>query len=411
MFRLYPVQRLTPASCRVAVLLGFFFLSSSAMAEEQDRGASISGYMQTLITVYEQAQDMEGLFQHPSGDEAANTVSGFSLHRARIGADIDIYRGLGVDVQVRLDKPVGLLNFYMRYSVADWFTVQLGQRKIPGPWENMAASNRLDFITRSNVSSWVADYSLSRSFHSSSHFAGNRSYLRDLGLAFTGDVDIRIGAFRYLLMVGNGLGANLFIGSTARKEFIIANAPQFFYGARVDLLDLFGVVSVGGHATWNRHDDIVINSGRTILDLDRMSWSGDLRVTVPKTGLRLVGMLAGGTIDEDFDANGQGDLAYSGWEARALWNLSEFVRWLTPVGWLAEHRFEVGGRFDRYLSQSNQSGPRNRQDDWTLGVGYAFRDLVRVQLNYMWKNTRDPSLPELDDDVLFLCIQAGFRSD
>jgi len=394
-----------------SLCLAFLILSSAVTAEEQERGASVYGYMQTLITVYEQAEDMEGLYQHPSGDEAANSVSGLSLRRARIGADIDIYKGLGVDVQVRLEKPVGLLDFYMRYSVADWFAVQLGQRKIPGPWENLVASNRLDFITRSNVSSWTADYSLSRTVHASSHFSGNRSYLRDLGLAFTGDVDIRIGALRYLLMMGNGLGANLFIGAADRKEFIIANAPQFFYGARIDLLDLFKVVSLGGHVTRNRHDDMVINSGRTVVDLDRLSWSGDLRITVPKTGLRLVGMLAGGTIDEDFDANGEGDLAYSGWEARALWNLSEFVRWLTPVGWLAEHRFEVGGRFDRYLSQSNQSGPRTRQDDWTLGLSYAFRDLVRVQLNYTWKHTRDPSLPELDDDVLFICIQAGFRSD
>ena len=384
--------------------------TSSAAAEEVAPRNTVHGFIQTWFTAYEQARDTRGLFQHPSGDEAADSVTGFSLSRARIGAGFGLYKGLSLDLQVRLDKPVGLLDFVLEYRVADWFAVQLGQRKVPGTWENLVPSDRLDFVTRGNISTWLADYSLSRTVHASSHFAGNRSYLRDLGLAFTGDVDLRIGSLRYLLMAGNGLGANLFISGAARKEFIIANGLQLFYGARVDVLDLFGVVSVGGHVTWNRHDDMVLNSGRVVLDLDRMSWSGDLRVVVPKTGLRLTGMLAGGSIDEDFDADGRGDLAYSGWEARALWDLSTFVRWFAPVPWLSEHHFEIGARFDRYLSQSNQDGPRTRQDDWTLGVSYAFRELVRLQVNYMWKDTRDPTFPDLGDDLLLICVQAGFRS-
>jgi opacity protein-like surface antigen len=393
---------------RAAALLCLLLLSDAAVAAERSPRGSVYGYLQTWVTVWQQSEDMKGLIQHPSGHEAVEAVTGFSLRRARIGGAVRIWRGLGIDVQVRLDKPVGLLDFYVEYRVADWFAVQLGQRKVPGTWETMVPSNRLDFATRTAVSAWLADYSLSRTVHASSHFAGNRSYLRDLGLSLTGDVDLRIGTLRYLLTIGNGLGANLFISAAERKEFIIANAPQFFYGARLDLLDLFGVVSLGGHLTWNHHDNMVLNSGRVVLDLERLTGSGDLHLEIPWTGLRLSGMLAWGVIDEDFDADGRGDLAYSGWEARAIWDLSAFVSTMVRAPWLLHHRFELGGRFDRYLARTNQTGPRTRQDDWVLGVSYAFRDRVKIQLNYRWRETRDPGLPDLDDDLLLLSVQAAF---
>jgi hypothetical protein len=223
-----------------------------------------------------------------------------------------------------------------------------------------------------------------------------------------GDVDVHVATLRYLLMVGNGLGANLFIGGGTEREFLLTNGAQFFYGARVDLLDLFGVARLGAHVSWNKHDDVVFNSGRVVYDLDRLTWSVDAGAEVPGTGLRVHGMYGAGRIDDDFDADGRRDLDYDGWEVRLVWRLDPLLGAL-GTGWTGQtHHLDLAGRYDALRSISNESPGETRRRTVTSGLTYAYRDAVAVRLNWIVRRLDDEAQPDLDDDAVLLDVTFGF---
>jgi len=249
--------------------------------------------------------------------------------------------------------------------------------------------------------------SLSRTTYPSSVFYGNKSWRRDAGVGLTGDIDVRVGTLRYLAVVSNGLGANLFVGGGS-AEFLLTNGPQFFYGARVDLLDLFGVARVGGHVCRNKHDNVVFNSGRMVYDLDRFSWSVDAGFQVPGTGVRAQGMYGAGRIDDDFDSDGRRDLAYSGGEARLIWRLDPLLAVL-GTGWSGEtHHLELAGRYDLEHRVADEAPGAIRKQTVTLGASYAYGETAAVRVNWVQRWTRDPSAPDLDDDAVLLDVTIGF---
>ena len=62
---------------------------ASAGAMEVNEHLDVFGYAQIWLTVVEQMEDARGLFQHPSGDGAVDTATGFRLHKARVGLTAD----------------------------------------------------------------------------------------------------------------------------------------------------------------------------------------------------------------------------------------------------------------------------------------------------------------------------------
>lgn len=76
----------------------------------------------------------------------------------------------------------------------------------------------VDFILRSQMASAASDYALSRTTYASSLFYGNLSQLRGLDVAAKGEVAVGPAPFRYCGMVGNGMGANLYIGGQSGRE-------------------------------------------------------------------------------------------------------------------------------------------------------------------------------------------------
>lgn len=364
------------------------------------------GHIQTWVTIFEQMEETDELYQFPSGDPAAQVATGFSLARVRAGVRVVVLGGmLQMVLQMRLERGPAILDAFGALHLHDAFTVEVGQMKIPGPWENLVSSRNLDFILRPLISERVSDFSLSRTTYRSSLFYGIHSYLRDLGIAVSGDADVGPGRLRYMVMLGNGLGANRFIGGGTSKEYIISNAGQFFLGARFEAADFFDVVTLGGHVTWNRHDNMVFNSGRTVYDLNRLSWSGDARFEIPRTGIRLGGMYGGGIIDDDYDDDGRRDVRYHGWEARLVFRLNDPISAARGVDFLPDHVLEVGARYDWYHYEWNESGDPIEEKTWTVGIRYVFRTYVDLKLNYVHRSTEDPSLWDLDDDALLLQIQ------
>ncbi|MFH1807554.1 MAG: hypothetical protein ABIJ09_02320 [Pseudomonadota bacterium] len=395
-----PVVRSTVLAV-VAVILAV-----PAQAYRFSDGLEAYAYAQVWATVYEQLEEADALHQFPSGDLGVTETTGLSVHQVRAGLDyLLIDDRVGLHVQLKLERNPALLNAFASFHVARCLRVQVGQQKIPTTYEGLVLSRDLDFAHRSQLTRVSADYALSRGVHTSSLFYGNRSYYRDLGVALKGDVDLGHGGFRYFAMAGNGLGANLYIGGSSERQYILTNGPQLFYGLRLELYDWFDVVTVGAHASLNKHDNMVFNSGRVVYDLDRLSYSADLRLRIPVLGLRLAGLAGGGRIDDDYDNDGRADLLYEGWDLRLLWSVRDSLGTLLPASLTADHDLQLAARYDWYQSQWNEVGSLVSQQEITVGVNYLYKDLVRLMLDAIWRQTDEPGLPDLADDGVLLSLQ------
>ncbi len=404
------------SGARRAALPLSLLAAAVALAPQRQAGAyhisgnvEVFGYTQLWLTLHEQVEESRGLFQHPSGDEGATSATGFSIHRARLGLRLGVLDGLlSLYTQFMLEEDPQLLDLALGLHLQPWLVLVLGQQKIPSTYENGTYAYDLDFILPARISTLLADYSLSRTSWVASHFYGVRSNLRDMGLSLKGEVALRHLAVRYQLMVGNGMGANLFIGGGTNKEFIVSNNGQLFYGARLELAEILGWATVGAHVNYNRHDNMVFNSGRVVYDLNRYSTSGDLQLTVPGTGLRLVGLYGGGVIDDDYDDNGEVDVAYRGGEGRAVWRLNPLLGLIWPGARRSRHRLDLGLRFEEFSSQWNGTGVWVHQRTLTAGLTYLLDPYLKVQLDYLHNTQVDPDAPDLDDDALILAVQGYF---
>ena len=371
---------------RVVALL--VWAACLASMREVGSDPAIRGYVQAWWTVRQAVEN--GLRQAGTGDRAAQTVSGFSLRRARLSVQDTLGSDrLRFEVEVLLEKSGRLTDCYVAGRLADGLEVRAGQMKIPSTYEAMAPAGGRDFIQPATVSRLIPDWSLSRTPYIST-FMGNRGYLRDVGLG----LEARTGRLRSFAMVGNGLGANLFVGGGQNKEFVKTNSPgDWLYGLRLDA-QVLSWLEVGGHGLVNRHGDMLFNDERTVIDLDRRSWSADARVRLPRD-VRVSGLYAGGVVDDDYYRDGKSNYEYAGYELKAL-------------GWLRPGRLEAGMRFDRYEYAFNESGSRVTHSDWTAGVNCHWHGDNKVQVNYTWRDTDERYLPDLDDNALLVNVQFAF---
>jgi len=358
-------------------------------AQAAGAGPILEGYGQVWWTAHEAVEN--GLQQAGSGDRAAQAASGFSLRRVRlsIGDTLGSAR-LRYEVELLLEKSARLTDCYVAGQVAEGVELRVGQMKIPSTYEAMAPAAELDFAQPSTISGLIADWSLSRTPYIAT-FMGNRGYLRDVGAA----LQVQHRSLRALAMVSNGLGANLFVAGGQRKEFIKANgAGDMLYGLRLDAAVSDGV-QVGGHALLNRHEDMLFNDEKTVIDLERRSWSADLRATGLPAGLRLTALYAGGVVDDDYYRDDKSNYEYGGYELKAL-------RWIRPGA------LEAGVRLDRYEYEYSESGSTVTETAWTTGANWYLFGHLKVQTNYTWRATDEAYVPDLDDDVLLVNVQFSF---
>jgi hypothetical protein len=366
---------------------------------DEETGLTAGGYLRIRATVYGEAEN--GLRQQHTDDRAVQSVSGFGFHRARLYAQAHFMRRiLYWRMQLKLEGSPGLMDAYLAWDPLDRrLVLQAGQMKIPSSYEVGVSAAELDFAERANFSRYVAGFSLSRAVSANSPFSGVRTYLRDLGVGLRGELY----GWRYHLMVGNGLGANLFISDRDHKEWVIANQPgAFFYGARLsfDPLDLvrsqlsgFPLQSIrfGGHACTNRHPDIVLQDERTVADLRRRSWSADVQVDFFRR-LRLTGMLGAGVIEDDADFDDNDDLTYAGYEIKA-------------VVVILPGLLEAGYRWDLYRTERAASGAEEDLMTHTGGVTVTPESHVRIQAEAGFRELDSPINPDLDDNLFVLTGQ------
>lgn len=377
-----------------------------ARAYEVTEDLEIYGYFQAWLTLVEQMEDAQGLFQDITNDPAADYTSGFRMARLRVGLDYTFLKGkLGVALLLRLEGDPGMLDVNMRWMPLPWLTVLLGQMRFPSTGENLRPDRDLDFVMRTDLSDALADYSMSKTNFPSSLMHGNRSFRRDFGLGIKAKYEGSHFAARGFVMMGNGLGANLFISGDAARGFLITNKAQFFWGARVELEPWPKHIILGGHFNYNRHDNVVFNSGRTVIDIDRISGSGDLELRYDRLGLRAGGLGGYGEINEDFDVDGRTDLRYWGGSGYLLWDLQPMLRWLTRGRLSTRHHVVIGFRYERYASNSNEAQLWTYETVYTAGLSYRYHHNVKVQFNAVLRRSDEPFMPDLGDDLFVLNVQ------
>lgn len=379
-----------------------------ARAAQVDERLEVYGYAQIWATIWEDMEDLKGEHQPVTGDEASTSVSGFSLAKARVGVRVsEPSWDLSLHAQARLDHDFMLLDADAAWSPARWFSLHLGQFKVPGTFEALTDDRNLRFILRTELTTALADYGLAKADHTVSLLYGSASNLRDLGLAMKGEVGGPALAGRYFLMVGNGLGAGMYFGGSSRKEYFISNRAQFYYGARLEVA-VAEVATAGLFGSVNRHDDMAFNSGRSVYDLDRRVAGADLQVVVPGTGLRLDGLAGAGQIRDDFNADGNVDLKYSGWAASVGWDVFSSLRALR--GWPPDgHALELCARHERIEKETDESGLTRRRDITTFGVNYVAPRHLKVQLDWILRRTEDPgAISTPGNDAVIANFQVGF---
>lgn len=360
----------------------------------------VTGYLQLWWLVAEEAENEKT--QPVTGDEAAEVASGFSMREARLAAEIEAKQLKG-KLEIGLEGSPKLLDCYGVWeAVGKKLEVWAGQMKIPSTYEVETSSTELDFASRSRFSEEVCNWSLSRSPSMLSSFSGVKTYMRDAGVGLKGE----IGGGKYFLMAGNGLGANLFIGAAENKQSVYTNPfGAYFVGARLsyNLTSLLTndweksripLVEIGGHYCTNRHDNVLLGDTTTVIDINRRSWSVDLRITVMER-VRLTAMMGEGLVLDDFDNDGKIDYRYGGWELKA-------------VAIIISDRLEAGFRFDAYREEFSESGSVDESDSYTLGLTYTPSQHVRLQANYKWKTLSSETNPEIDDNVFLIALQLQF---
>jgi hypothetical protein len=390
------------------VLLGALVTGRAAPAHavEVTEDLEISGYFQAWFTLVEQMEDAQGLFQHITNDPAADFTSGYRLARLRMKLDYTfLHDKVGISGLLKLEGDPGMLDVNARWMPWKWLTVQIGQMRIPSTAENLRSDRDLPFVLRTDLSDALADFALSRTNYPSSLMHGNRSYRRDFGLAVKGRYKGRHFAARAFLMMGNGLGANLFISGDTARGFLITNKAQFFWGARVEIEPWPQHLVLGGHASYNRHDNVVFNSGRAVLDIDRLSGSADLELRFKRLGLRLGGLGGYGEINEDFNVDGRTDFRYWGGSGYLLWNLQPMLRRATGGRFGIHHHIVLAFRYERYASNWDENPEWTLQTTYTAGVTYRYQNHVKLQLNAVLRRTDRPFQPDLNDDLYVLSLQ------
>lgn len=343
------------------------------------------------------AEAVENGRRHPlTREAAADLAAGFSIRRARLALR---YQRAGIISALSLkleDSPVQLLDAHITIPVRqDRFSVWIGQMKVPATYEVATASSALDFAERSRFSREVVDLSLCKNPSDfAPRFSGVKTYDRDLGVG----AKIVLGRASGFIMIGNGLGANRYVGGAERKGEVYTNdIGAHFYAARLRVTPLqrSGVTLIlGGHGACNHHPNILLDDERTVTSIKRRSYSGDVQIRIAER-LRLVGLYGAALVLDDNDGDGRDDYRVRGWELRT-------------IAHMRPGRFTCALRWEGFAEEWHAQGNEDVHTSWAAGLTLMPRSDLRVQGEYKWKRLESDSDPDLSDNIVTLMCQVQF---
>ncbi len=353
---------------------------------------TLSGNANFWWVVQEQVEN--GRLQQGTLDPAVDEASGFNFKQGRLGVHFLTADGKVEGMfKLRLEERTDVIDAWGAYHVADWLGFYVGLMKIPSTGEVLTPDQGLDFITRTTFAKMVGDYSLSRTPYISLLMAQS-SNNRDMGVAFKGKIgDDDATQLRYFLMISNGIGGNFYVGGEESPEYFYTNKfGEYFYGARLEL-QAVPEVTLGGHYSYNKHEDALYDDKKTVFDIDREAWSADLLVKLP-WGTRIYGFYGEGHLDDlwvalnyIYDYKG-----YGGQVVQAFF----------------DDRLELGIRYDEFSSEFDENGDVTDQKNWTFGANFSPSPSFRIQANYVDKNTVNDFTDDQDDNIFFINMQFLF---
>jgi phosphate-selective porin OprO and OprP len=284
---------------------------------------------------------------------------GFDVRRARLDLRGNSTPYFSYRVQAELaDKPK-LIDAYGEIKLADYFTITAGQFKIPFSLENLASSNKLEMIDRSQV----VEALVARG----KDVIGNQNG-RDIGIQVSGTflkvkdlpmVEYRLGIF-------NGSGIN--VADTANEAKDIAGRLIF---TPVKGLSLGG----GYYNGWDKaiKPDVPGNSQV------RNRFGIEFSYVTPRISVR-------GEYIEGKD----GKTSRSGW-------------YIQTGYFIVPQKLQVLGKYDSY--DPNTSTTDNISTCYVAGANYNFNTWSRLQIFYTLKQEEGTAI---DNNYFSIQYQIGF---
>jgi phosphate-selective porin OprO and OprP len=285
--------------------------------------------------------------------------SGFDIRRARLDLKGSISPYFAFRLQTDFaDKPK-IIDAYAEIKLADFFNITAGQFKVPFSMENLASSNKLEMIDRSQaVEALVAR---------GKDVIGNQNG-RDIGIQAGGGFFTRNGSplIEYRLGIFNGSGIN--VSDTANDAKDIAGRLIF---------NPVKGLSFGG-AYYYGYDKAIKPdvSGRSQV---RNRLGFEASYILPRFSLR-----------GEFISAEDGKTDRSGWYLQAGY-------------FVIARKLQLLAKYDTY--DPNTKTDNNVSVNYVLGGNYNFNNWSRIQIFY---TIREEEGPMVNNNYLAIQYQLGF---
>lgn len=305
------------------------------------RALQLSGYTQIRYQTFNEAGKADGV----------------DIRRARLDFRGTINPIWDYRLQLEFATSPKILDAYASYKPLDYFKVQLGQFKVPFSIENLAQSNNMETIDRSQV----VEALVARG----KDIVGNQNG-RDIGIQLYGSLLKQNDRFMvdYYLAAFNGAGINA-VDNNENKDLsgrlVIHPIPG---------LDIGGAVYAG-------IDTIAINPARK--QVVRNRFGGELSYTWKNLTIK------GEYIEGKDDAR------------------KKFGYYAQAGYFVFPKKLQIIAKYDSYDPN------KDKEDDDTIwyigGANYFFNDFVKIAVNYTYKTEK---VNKKNDDIIAAQFQIAF---
>jgi len=283
-------------------------------------------------------------------------VDGFDIRRARLDIRGNVSPYFSYRLQTDFAGTPKLLDAYAEIKIYDCFNFTIGQAKIPFSMENLASSNKMESIDRSQVVEALVGRG--------QDVIGNQNG-RDIGVQLGGSFgkyEKRF-LFDYKIGVFNGAGINQ-EDKNDNKDFVGRLVVHPVKG-----FDVGGSYYIGTG-----------NFGKpTATNQDRNRYGIELNYEYKRFFVR-----------GEFIEGKDGAITRNGWYAQTGY-------YLIPA------KFQLIAKYDTY--DTNTSASNDISNAYLLGGSYNFNNWSRIQAGYTFKREEGP---EISNDLAVIQYQISF---
>jgi phosphate-selective porin OprO and OprP len=284
---------------------------------------------------------------------------GFDIRRARLDLRGSLSPYFSYRVQADLaDKPK-LIDAYGEIKLTDYFSITAGQLKIPFSLENLASSNKLEMLDRSQV----VEALVARG----KDVIGNQNG-RDIGIQVSGTIlkikDLPLVEYRF--GVFNGSGINVADTANEAKDLV----------GRLIFTPIKGFSLGGGF--YNGWDKAI-----------KPEVAGRSQVR-NRFGLELSYVSTRFSLKGEYIAGKDGNTSRSGWYVQSGY-------------FIIPQKLQVLGKYDLY--DPNTSDADNISTNYVVGANYNFNSWSRLQAFYTFRQEEGIAV---DNNYFSIQYQIGF---